>query len=72
MNKDLKHVYVVKVEKDKNYSWCSCGMSKNQPFCDSTDESCETKAVEYSSDINKDVYFCGCKETASSPICDCN
>ena len=20
----------------KNYYWCSCGMSKNQPFCDSS------------------------------------
>ncbi len=72
MNKDIKHVYVVKVEEGKSYSWCSCGKSTNQPFCDSSEISCEEKAVDYSSNSTKDVYFCGCKETANSPICDCN
>jgi len=28
--------YKVKVEKGKTYSWCSCGLSKKQPFCDSS------------------------------------
>lgn len=72
MNKNLKHVYVVNVEEGKNYSWCSCGKSNNQPFCDSTESDCGEKAVEYTSQVNKDVYFCGCKETANSPLCDCN
>ena len=26
--------YKAKVEKDKTYFWCSCGLSKKQPFCD--------------------------------------
>ena len=26
--------FPVEVEKDKAYFWCSCGKSKNQPFCD--------------------------------------
>ena len=29
-----KSPYKVKVEKDKTYSWCSCGESQKQPFCD--------------------------------------
>ena len=29
-----KNPYKVKVEKGKTYSWCSCGLSKKQPFCD--------------------------------------
>ena len=28
--------FVVTVEKDKKYFWCSCGKSINQPFCDSS------------------------------------
>ena len=24
----------VNVEAGKTYAWCSCGLSKNQPFCD--------------------------------------
>ena len=24
----------IQVEKDKNYAWCTCGLSEKQPFCD--------------------------------------
>lgn len=24
----------VALEKDKNYSWCTCGHTENEPFCD--------------------------------------
>ena len=26
----------VDVIEGKNYAWCSCGLSKNQPFCDNS------------------------------------
>ena len=26
--------YGVEVESGKDYYWCACGLSKNQPFCD--------------------------------------
>ena len=29
-----KEPYLVKGKKDKNYAWCSCAESSNQPFCD--------------------------------------
>jgi len=29
-----KGPYKVKVEKDKIYFWCACGLSLKQPFCD--------------------------------------
>jgi len=29
-----KSPYKVKVEKGKIYSWCACGLSVKQPFCD--------------------------------------
>jgi len=29
-----KNPYKVKVEKGKTYSWCACGLSQKQPFCD--------------------------------------
>ena len=31
-----KSPYKVKVKKGKIYSWCTCGLSKNQPFCDNS------------------------------------
>ncbi len=29
-----KDPYKVKVEKDKTYFWCACGLSQKQPICD--------------------------------------
>ena len=29
-----KKPHLVKIEKGKNYAWCECAESKNQPFCD--------------------------------------
>ena len=31
-----KKPYKVIVEKGKTYSWCACGLSLKQPFCDGT------------------------------------
>ncbi|MGF2411396.1 MAG: CDGSH iron-sulfur domain-containing protein [Ferruginibacter sp.] len=40
-NKNLPHVAakqpaMVKVVPGKIYSWCTCGLSEKQPFCDGT------------------------------------
>ena len=29
-----KDPYKVKVEKDKTYFWCVCGLTQKQPICD--------------------------------------
>ena len=29
-----KAPFPVKVEEGKSYSWCTCGKSEKQPFCD--------------------------------------
>ena len=29
-----KDPYKVKVEKDKTYFWCVCGLTQEQPICD--------------------------------------
>ena len=34
-----KEPYLVKGKKDKNYAWCACAESSNQPFCDGTHNS---------------------------------
>lgn len=31
-----KASFPVDVEGGKSYSWCACGMSNNQPFCNGT------------------------------------
>ena len=62
--------YKVKVEKDKTYSWCSCGLSKKQPFCDSAHKGTDYKPVLFESDLAQTIYFCCCKQTKDRPFCD--
>jgi CDGSH-type Zn-finger protein len=60
----------VKVEQGKDYWWCACGQSKNQPFCDGSHKGSSFTPVKYSATESKEVYFCNCKATANQPLCD--
>ena len=60
----------VDVEEGKNYLWCSCGQSKNQPFCDMSHRGTEFKPIKFTAEENKTVYFCHCKQTNNQPFCD--
>ena len=63
--------YKVKVEKDKTYFWCACGLSQKQPFCDgSHKKDSKFKSIKYLAEENKEVFFCGCKMTKQPPFCD--
>ena len=63
--------YKVKVEKDKIYSWCTCGLSIKQPFCDSSHrKEGKFKSLKYLAYETQEVYFCGCKMTKHPPLCD--
>ena len=65
-----KAPYKVKVDKGKTYSWCSCGLSNKQPFCDGTHKGGKFKSVKYLANSDKEVWFCGCKRTKHQPFCD--
>ena len=66
-----KSPYKVKVEKGKTYSWCTCGLSQKQPFCDgSHKKEGKLKSLKYLADESKEMYFCGCKMTKQPPFCD--
>ncbi|MBN1468259.1 MAG: CDGSH iron-sulfur domain-containing protein [Fusobacteriaceae bacterium] len=66
-----KGPYVVEVEEGKSYYWCSCGLSKNQPFCDGTHKTESTlKPVSFTAEKTGKVYLCGCKMTKTPPFCD--
>ncbi len=62
--------YLVEVEYGKDYYWCSCGLSKNQPFCDGSHKTTSFSPVKYQAAKSEKVYFCGCKETKNPPLCD--
>ena len=65
----LKPSYAV-LEVGKSYLWCSCGLSKQQPFCDQSHQGTGFKPVRYVAATPKEVLFCNCKKTSDPPFCD--
>jgi CDGSH-type Zn-finger protein len=65
-----KAPYKIDVEEGKKYFWCSCGLSKKQPFCDGSHSSTEFKPFPFTSDAAKTIFFCGCKKSGKNPLCD--
>jgi CDGSH-type Zn-finger protein len=62
--------YGVNIEEGKSYWWCSCGLSKEQPFCDGSHKGTGLEPMKYNAEKSATVYFCGCKNTKGSPLCD--
>ncbi len=62
--------YAIDVEEGKNYFWCACGKSEEQPFCDGSHSGTGIAPVRYKAIETKKVFFCGCKVTAGQPFCD--
>lgn len=61
---------LVSLEKDKRYAWCTCKLSKTQPFCDGSHKDTEFKPLVFKADKDEDVLLCACKATKSGPYCD--
>ncbi|MCB1830507.1 MAG: CDGSH iron-sulfur domain-containing protein [Chromatiaceae bacterium] len=50
--------------------WCSCGRSKDQPFCDGSHRVTDFEPVSYRADKAGNFFFCQCKLTKTPPFCD--
>ncbi len=62
--------YAVAVEEGKTYYWCSCGKSKNQPYCDGSHQGSDYEPTAFTAEKTETVYLCGCKKTGNAPFCD--
>lgn len=60
----------VEVEAGKTYWWCSCGQSKNQPFCDGSHKVAGGAPLAWEAPETRTVWMCACKKTANQPLCD--
>ncbi len=58
------------LEEGKTYFWCSCGKSKNQPFCDGSHAGTEMKPQKFTAEKSGDAFLCQCKASANAPFCD--
>ena len=65
-----KNPYAVEVEAGKEYHWCACGQSKNQPFCDGSHHVTDFVPKAFTPKESGKAYLCGCKHTNNQPYCD--
>ncbi|NXW71491.1 CISD3 protein, partial [Hirundo rustica] len=64
--------FQVELKAEKTYSWCSCGHSKRQPWCDGAHkkEAPASSPLRFSPSRDGPALLCGCKRTRSPPYCD--
>ncbi|MEM8749976.1 MAG: CDGSH iron-sulfur domain-containing protein [Pseudomonadota bacterium] len=60
----------VKLEAGKTYFWCSCGLSKNQPFCDKSHNKDLFVPMAFTPPESGKYFLCACKQTTNEPYCD--
>ena len=62
--------FPVELEAGQRISWCACGRSENQPFCDGSHKGTGISPVRYTPEANQKAFLCGCKQTQNPPFCD--
>ena len=60
----------VTLEKGKEYYWCACGRSQNQPFCDGSHRGTEFTPAVFKAEEDGEAWLCMCKHTGNPPYCD--
>lgn len=67
---ELKKPVLMEVEANKNYWWCSCGYSNDQPFCNGSHNGTKHKPKLVTFEEEKKVAWCTCKQSNNPPFCD--
>jgi methylamine---glutamate N-methyltransferase subunit C len=60
----------VTLEKGKEYAFCRCGRSQDQPFCDGSHKGTGFTPKMFTADKDGEAYLCRCKQTGDAPYCD--
>lgn len=61
---------VVELEAGKDYWFCTCGLSANQPFCDGSHKGTGLKSHKFTAEKTGKAWLCMCKATGKTPFCD--
>lgn len=60
----------VSLEKGRKYFYCTCGLSKTQPFCDGSHAGTGKAPHAFVAEKDGDAWLCQCKQTGNAPFCD--
>ncbi|MGV6825408.1 MAG: thiamine pyrophosphate-binding protein, partial [bacterium] len=60
----------VELKAGETVYWCSCGRSKQQPFCDGSHRGTVFEPVPFTADSDDRYFFCQCKRSQKAPFCD--
>lgn len=71
-NKQPQQPILVTLEKEKRYSFCTCGYSEKEPFCDGAhrEKAPEYKSLKFEVEEDTQAWLCLCKKTKNPPYCD--
>jgi len=71
-NPVIANIKPVKVQltKGQEYHFCTCGLSKSQPFCDGSHVGTTFTPKVIVTDKDTTALLCACKATKKSPYCD--
>jgi thiamine pyrophosphate-dependent acetolactate synthase large subunit-like protein/nitrite reductase/ring-hydroxylating ferredoxin subunit len=58
------------LEAGETYYWCTCGRSKNQPYCDGSHAGTGFEPLAYVAEKTGKQFLCQCKRTDKPPFCD--
>ena len=58
------------LEEGKEYSWCACGLSNNQSFCDGSHKVTEFTPLGFTAQETGEAWLCRCKRSGNKPYCD--
>uniref|UniRef100_A0A3P9J887 Iron-binding zinc finger CDGSH type domain-containing protein n=1 Tax=Oryzias latipes TaxID=8090 RepID=A0A3P9J887_ORYLA len=67
-----KKPFKVELSGGKHYSWCSCGLSRKQPFCDGSQKTQASSflPLRFVQEEGNAIWLCGCKPTNKPLFCD--
>jgi len=64
------HSVFVDLKKGKEYKWCACGLSDDQPFCDGSHKNTVFKPKVFTAVKDGNHNLCLCKKSFRPPFCD--
>jgi CDGSH-type Zn-finger protein len=65
-----KSPIAVKLAGGREYWWCACGRSAEQPFCDGSHSGTGIEPLGFKPEKNGEYWLCCCKQSKTPPYCD--